>query len=108
MKKGEMLNFVEQLISGSEQWNAMKLVVLGNGGIGKTTLLRTFDQLLPGSSQKVFLYLSFNFEILPCKYKTTKINLLHNWAKVAKKLPKKLVITPNLPNRDYFKHLYVI
>ncbi len=54
MKEEEMRNFVEQLIAGSEQWKAMKLVVLGNGRIGKTTLLRAFDQLLPGSSQKVF------------------------------------------------------
>ncbi len=55
MTTAEMQNYIEQLIAGSEQWRAMKLVVLGNGGIGKTTLLRAFDRLLfPDSAHQVF------------------------------------------------------
>ncbi len=38
--------FVEQLLNGSEERREMKLVVLGNGGIGKTTLLYTTKKLL--------------------------------------------------------------
>ncbi len=54
MGKHEMKHYVKELIAGGEQRKAMKLVVLGNGRIGKTTLLRAFDKLLfPDSVQQV-------------------------------------------------------
>ncbi len=60
MREEEMRNYIKQLISGSEQWRAMKLVVLGNGRIGKTTLLRAFDRILfPSSIHQVFYSPSF-------------------------------------------------
>ncbi len=56
MSKDEMKNYVEQLMKGSEQWKAMKMVVLGNGRIGKTTLLHSFDQILLPSPSKVLSF----------------------------------------------------
>ncbi len=50
MKESEMRNYVQQLINESEPWKSIKMVVLGNGRIGKTTLLRAFDKLLSSSS----------------------------------------------------------
>ncbi len=54
MKDCEMREYVEQLISEGEQWKSLKMVVLGNGQIGKTTLLHAFNQLLiPGYQLRV-------------------------------------------------------
>ncbi len=49
-----MREYVKQLLSGSEKWRAMKMVILGNGRIGKTTLLDAFEHLLlPGHELQV-------------------------------------------------------
>ncbi len=65
MSEKEMRTFISQLIQEGEQWKSMKMVVLGNGRIGKTTLLRTFDKLLDPSSIHVcslsIFFLFFNF-----------------------------------------------
>ncbi len=45
-KINQIEKFVEQLLAGSEERREMKLVVLGNGRIGKTTLLCTIKKLL--------------------------------------------------------------
>ncbi len=50
MRGNEMRSYVQQLIKESEPWKSIKMVVLGNGLIGKTTLLRAFDKLLLSSS----------------------------------------------------------
>ena len=39
-------NFLMELQHSSENWHAMKLVVLGNGQIGKTTMLHAMKKLL--------------------------------------------------------------
>ncbi len=51
MEKDEMRKYIDQLISDSEPWRAIKMVVLGNGRIGKTTLLRYIDKII---DNKVF------------------------------------------------------
>ncbi len=54
MSKDDMRRFIQQLISTGEAWKAMKMIVLGNGRIGKTTLLEAFDDILhPNISTKV-------------------------------------------------------
>ncbi len=54
MNAASMRQYIQQLISGSEQWKAIKMVVLGNGRVGKTTLLRAFDGVLhPNQISKV-------------------------------------------------------
>ncbi len=67
MTKDEMRQYIRQLVEGSEQWKAIKMVVLGNGKVGKTTLLRAFDTILhPEHGQNVrfsfflFLFLANN------------------------------------------------
>ncbi len=62
MKEGEMRSHIKRLMSEGEKWKALKMVVLGNGCIGKTTLLRAFDQLLhPDSSFSVCYFFALFF-----------------------------------------------
>ncbi len=49
MTEEEIRRYIKQLMSNGEQWKAIKMVVLGNGRIGKTTLLRSIDQILSPS-----------------------------------------------------------
>lgn len=44
--KEEMENFFFELQQGFEDWRAMKLVVIGHGKIGKTTLLHAIKKIL--------------------------------------------------------------
>jgi hypothetical protein len=48
-------NFLKELISKkSEPWRAMKMVMLGHGRIGKTTLLHAMKSILqPNNPEKV-------------------------------------------------------
>ena len=39
LKEDEIKKFVNDLVTQREEWNSLKLVVLGHGEIGKTTLL---------------------------------------------------------------------
>lgn len=39
-------SFLVDLMKKGEEWRSLKLVVLGNGQIGKTTLIRAIKQLL--------------------------------------------------------------
>lgn len=43
--ENEIANFVKSLMEKSEEWKAMKIVVLGHGEIGKTTLLDAFKKI---------------------------------------------------------------
>lgn len=51
----EMHSFLTELMAKSEEWRAMKLVVLGHGRIGKTTLLREIKHSLDPQSPRVYL-----------------------------------------------------
>jgi len=54
MEKEKVQLFLQELVKNSEPWKVMKVVVLGHGRIGKTTLLCALhDILYPGSSQRV-------------------------------------------------------
>ena len=39
MSEGELRSFLNELKKQGEKWNALKLVVLGHGEVGKTTLI---------------------------------------------------------------------
>jgi hypothetical protein len=57
-KKEDMESFLKELMASSEPLRSMKLVVLGNGQIGKTTLLHAMKNILsPNSKQVIFLSL---------------------------------------------------
>ncbi len=63
MRQEQMRQYIQQLIASGEQWKSMKMVVLGNGRIGKTTLLQAFDDILhPDHPTKVcFFSLNVSF-----------------------------------------------
>lgn len=46
MPYSEIIVFLKNLQHGSEPYRVMKLVVLGHGQIGKTTLLRAINNIL--------------------------------------------------------------
>ncbi len=46
MDRADMRRYVTQLKEDSKPWKSIKLVVIGHGRIGKTTLLNTFQQIL--------------------------------------------------------------
>ncbi len=54
MTVDEMRECIQQLIEGSEQWKAIKMVVLGNGRIGKTSLVYSFNQIVQPNIQVLF------------------------------------------------------
>jgi hypothetical protein len=61
----EIQIFIEQLQRKSEVWRSMKLVILGHGRIGKTTLLQSLRQVLAQNyDQKVFFHLPFPHTLL--------------------------------------------
>lgn len=45
----EIESFLKEMIENSEQWKTMKLVVLGNGRIGKSTLLHRLREYVQES-----------------------------------------------------------
>ena len=45
----EIRLFLIELIKSSEEWKVMKLIILGHGGIGKTTMLHVLKDILLGS-----------------------------------------------------------
>jgi Cdc6-like AAA superfamily ATPase len=49
IKEDDIKSFLHELMKKSTPWHSMKLVVLGNGRIGKTTLLHMMLQLLKTS-----------------------------------------------------------
>lgn len=53
--KDKIRNFLLELNRGFEEWRAMKLVVLGHGDIGKTTLIHTIKNLLVSSNKVTFV-----------------------------------------------------
>lgn len=59
--KERMREFLQELRLGSEEWRALKLVILGHGNIGKTTLLHAIQQLLRLPNLKI----SFTSWIFP-------------------------------------------
>jgi polynucleotide 5'-kinase involved in rRNA processing len=48
--KKDIRGFIEDLVKNSEEWRAMKLVVLGNGQIGKTTMLKVLKEIVTEST----------------------------------------------------------
>lgn len=44
-----MRRFLEEMQKSNEEWRALKLVVLGHGGIGKSTLLRVLKTISSNS-----------------------------------------------------------
>lgn len=50
---GEMRQFLYALMKNSEPLRSMKLVVLGHGRIGKTTLLNAMRNILDANNHKV-------------------------------------------------------
>jgi hypothetical protein len=56
----KMRKFLQELQRDYEEWRAMKLIVLGNGRIGKTTLLHTIRHFLNQPlNETVWLFLYF-------------------------------------------------
>ena len=53
MDPDDMSKFIEELMKNSEELRAMKLVVLGDGRIGKTTLLNAMRSILDPGAHKV-------------------------------------------------------
>lgn len=53
LQDNDIKEFLSQLMKSGEEFRAMKLVVLGNGRIGKTTLLHTIKKILDESFDKV-------------------------------------------------------
>lgn len=56
---GEIRDYLRKIMEGNEEWRAMKVVVLGNGKIGKSTLIyeikKTLDPMKVCSSISAFL-----------------------------------------------------
>jgi hypothetical protein len=46
LKKEEIKPFLQELKTASEEWKAMKLIILGKGRIGKTTTLHVIKDIL--------------------------------------------------------------
>ncbi len=61
MSRDEMKKYVEVLMRDSKPWKSMKLIVLGNGRIGKTTLLKSFNQILHPNEKVISTALLFSF-----------------------------------------------
>lgn len=51
LDRNQIKALLEEVKKSSEPWNKMKLVVLGHGRIGKTTLLKAVHNLLDPSLQ---------------------------------------------------------
>ncbi len=51
-----MRQFIQQLMAEAEEWKAIKMVVLGHGRVGKTTLLHAINQIMTPSSIQVHIY----------------------------------------------------
>lgn len=58
-------SFIQQLMSKSSEWRAMKLVVLGHGRIGKTTLLSVLHSVVD-PHRKVRLFFGLQFPCWRC------------------------------------------
>ncbi len=59
MDKDEMRAYVQQLMSEGEEWKAIKMIVLGHGRIGKTTLLHSIHQIIDPSVIQVYFHLLY-------------------------------------------------
>jgi hypothetical protein len=64
MKEEDIQEFMEDLMKSSDELRAMKLVVLGDGRIGKTTLLNSMKLILDPDSHKVLSLLILDFHVL--------------------------------------------
>lgn len=53
IEKDDIGPFLLDLMKKSEEWRALKIVVLGNGRIGKTTLIKAVKGILNLSSSEV-------------------------------------------------------
>jgi hypothetical protein len=49
LEQHEIRPFLIELIKSSEEWKAMKLIILGHGRIGKTTMLHVLKDILQRS-----------------------------------------------------------
>ncbi len=55
MPKAEIKKYIQELMRDAEEWRAIKMVVVGNGRIGKTTLLHSVNDILNSSSISVYI-----------------------------------------------------
>lgn len=46
LKQDEVEPFLRDVMTRSEPWNSLKLIILGHGRIGKTTLLHSIKDIL--------------------------------------------------------------
>lgn len=56
-KRAEMREFLLELRKGVEEWRALKLVVLGHGRIGKSTLVQALKDIIQVDSTAKVLFL---------------------------------------------------
>lgn len=61
ISEGDIESVFQELIKSSEEWRALKLVVLGNGRIGKITLIRAIKQQLNNNINEVRVLILFHF-----------------------------------------------
>ncbi len=59
MSKDEIRAYIQQLMSEAEEWKAIKMIVLGHGRIGKTTLLHSIHQIIDPSIIQVYFHLLY-------------------------------------------------
>ncbi len=56
--QGDITKFMKELMKNSSEWKTMKIVILGHGRIGKTTLLRALkSQLAQHSTVRSHIHL---------------------------------------------------
>jgi hypothetical protein len=60
--KEEIIRFLEELQKSSEEWRVMKLIILGNGQIGKTTFVQFIKQIT-NLVFFIYIYLCSVFDI---------------------------------------------
>ncbi len=53
----EIESYMKQLMIGSEEWKSAKIVVLGHGGVGKTTFINAFGAIADHKTAKVIPHL---------------------------------------------------
>jgi len=71
LEEEQIQPFLQQLMTSSEAWRAIKLVILGNGRIGKTTMLHAVRRILH-EVQACIAFFPFLFSMPPSLPKNGK------------------------------------